>query len=228
MAILLSGCGGSSDQAKVATLGSAVTDDSTTIDTSTPQSTQDALLAFTACMRTNGVDMADPTFDADGNATLGIGPDSGIDPQSEVFQAAQEACAEMLKGVTLGGGPGGGFDPDEIQNSLNDFTACLRDEGLEVDDITFGPPGGGPGGADGTPPDGTDVIGGGGFQPNDGVPGGSGPPQGGPGGADGFDPTALMIARLGLDDSDPAVTTALEACQPILDTAFQPTQEPTG
>ena len=42
-------------------------------------------------MRENGVDMADPTFDADGNPTGGgFGPGSGIDPRSDAFQTAQK------------------------------------------------------------------------------------------------------------------------------------------
>jgi hypothetical protein len=168
-------------------------------------------------MRENGVDMEDPTFDADGNTTGGIfgapGGGSGIDPSSDEFQTAIEACGDLLEGLQLGGGPGGGFDVDEIAASLNDFTACLRDEGLDVDDIEFagpGGPGGGPGpNADGSLPPG-------GF--NGGPPDGA---TGGPGGA-GFNPTQQMIEQLGLDDTDPAVTAAIEACQSILDGAFQP------
>ena len=58
---------------------------------------------------------------------------------------------------------------------------------------------------------------------NGGTPGA--PPDGsatGPG-ADGFDPSQMMIQRLGLDDTDPAVTAALAVCQPVLDDAMQTT-----
>ena len=42
-------------------------------------------------MRQNGIDMADPTFDADGNPTGGgFGRGSGIDPDSTEFQTAQK------------------------------------------------------------------------------------------------------------------------------------------
>jgi hypothetical protein len=227
VALIATACGtGNSASAEVASLGSTT---GTTPDTTVPVDTQDALLKYAACMRENGVDMADPTFDADGNPTGGgFGPNSGIDRQSDEFQKAQTACGDLLQGVTLGGRGGNGFDREAIQNSLNDFTACLRDEGLDVDDITFGPPAGAGGNGTTGAPDGSIPTGaagqGGGF--GGPPPDGSIPANGGPGGA-GFDPTARMIERLGLDDTDPAVVAALAKCQPILTAAFQPADSTT-
>ena len=105
--------------------------------------------------------------------------------------------------------------PTAIQDAFNAFTECLRDEGLEVDDIEFGVgPGGGaigdgPDGATGTPPGGGSVPDGG-FQ--GGPPPGGSIPEGGPGG-EGFDPTDRLIQQLELDEDDPAVTAAVEVCQ---------------
>jgi hypothetical protein len=96
---------------------------------------------------------------------------------------------------------------------------------LEVDDISFGGPGGGPGAGN---PTGGSLPQGGLPGQNDGSvpPGGfDGPPPnaaGGPGG-NGFDPTTRLIEQLGLDATDPAVAAALEKCQPIITDAFQPT-----
>jgi hypothetical protein len=225
LALLATACGtGKSASAEVASLG---TTSGTTPDTTSPVDTQDALLKYAACMRENGIDMADPTFDADGNPTGGgFGPGSGIDPQSDEFQTAQTACGDLLQGVQFGGRGRNGIDREAIQNSLNDYTACLRDEGLDVDDVTFGPPGGGAAGANGNATDGSVPTGapgqGGGFggpPPNGSAPANGG--NGGPGGA-GFDPTARIIERLGLDDTDPAVVAAMAKCEPILTTAFQP------
>jgi hypothetical protein len=226
VALLATACGtGKNASAEVASLGST---SATTPDTTSPVDTQDALLKYAACMRENGIDMADPTFDADGNPTGGgFGPGSGIDPQSDEFQKAQTACSDLLQGVQFGGRGRNGIDREAIQNSFNDFTACLRDDGLDVDDITFGPPGGAAGanGANGNATDGSVPAGagqGGGF--GGPPPGGSAPAnggQGGPGGA-GFDPTARLIERLGLDDTDPAVVAALAKCEPIITAAFQP------
>jgi len=230
--IALSACSsGGSSSTKVASLstGGAGSATSTTL---TSADSQEAILAYAACMREHGVDMKDPTFDADGNVTGQVfGPDSGVDPRSDAFRTAQDACGSMIEGIDFGGGQRGNFDRDAVQTAMNDFTACLRDQGLDVDDVTMGGPGGGgpsgPGGP-GDLPDGSVPTGsGGGFgngnfggTPPDGsgVPGG----PGGPGG-EGFDPTKMLISRLGLDETDPAVTTAISACQSIIDGAFQPT-----
>ena len=211
VALLATACGsGNSAKAQVASLGS-------TAGSSPPSTaagnTQDALLKYAACMRENGVDMADPTFDADGNPTGGgFGAWSGIDPRSDAFQTAQTACGDLLQGVALGGGNRPDFSA--LQTSLSDYTACLRDQGLQVDDITFGAPGGN---GNGGPPTGS-VPAGGGFG---GPPPGGSAPAGGPGGA-GFNPTDRIIQQLGLDESDPAVKTALDACASILTNAFPP------
>lgn len=106
------------------------------------------LLAFAACMRENGVDMADPTVDADGN--LQLGRPGNLDPADrgsiEDTQAAREACAEYLDGVDLG------FqerDQTELQDQILEFTTCMRENGYEdMPDIDFGR-GGAPGAAGG-------------------------------------------------------------------------------
>ena len=58
-------------------------------------------LAHARCMREHGVAFPDPSFSEDGGAVVDIGPGSGLDPDSPVFQRAQEQCRE------LAGGPGG-------------------------------------------------------------------------------------------------------------------------
>lgn len=219
---LLVACGGSGGAAQVATLDTGSVSAAT--DTTVPVDTEEALLEYAQCMRDNGVDMQDPTVDADGNVQGGFGPDSGIDPRSDEFQTAQEACGDLIQGVAFGGGPGGGrFDQTAIQDGLNRFTECLRDEGLDVDDVTMPTPGqGGPGGG-GTLPEGATPGSGGGF---DGGPPGS-PPADGGGDGGGFDPTARIIEQLGLDDTDPAVAAAVDSCSSVLTDAFTPTTDTT-
>lgn len=217
--LVASACGGGKNaSAQIASLGT--TDETGVSTTVAPADTQEALLQYAACMRENGVEMADPTFDADGNPTGGgFGPNSGIDPRSDTFQAAQQMCGDLLQGVALGGrGPGGGFNGEAIQNALSDFTACLRDNGLQVDDVTFGPPNGnGTNGNGGPPADGSLPAGGPGFG---GPPPDGSIPNGGPGDG-GFDPTARIIEQLGLDSTDPTVKAALNTCESIMTDAFQ-------
>ncbi len=214
-------CGSDSASSQVASLGT--TAGNTATDGTTPANTQEAWLAFAQCMRDNGIDMEDPTFDADGNIQSGglFGPNSGLDMQDETTRTALDSCRDLIGDIGPGGGNGGGnFDRTAIQDAFNTFIECLRDQGLDVDDITFGagPGGGGPGGGatpgtgDVPQPPTSDGAGGGGFQ--------GGPPPGAGGDGQGFDPTARIIEQLGLDDTDPAVTTALDACQPALESAF--------
>ncbi len=216
--VLVAGCGGGGSEAsnEVASL-SGDTDIETAAEADSTDTAQ-AALDFAQCMRDNGVDMEDPTFDADGNLEggFGLGPgaadDPGADFRSDEVRTALDACQELLDGVAFGGPGGGDFDPSAISDGLLAYTSCLRDEGLNVDDITLGPPG-----ADGaTPPPGDGDGAAGGFAGGGPPPGGQG---GGPGG-EGFDPTDLLIEQLGLDEDDPEVAAALETCAPVLDSAF--------
>ena len=64
---------------------------------------QDKALKFARCMREHGVDMPDPDFSGGGlRIEMGIG---SVDPGSETFQAAQEACGSAFGPE---GGPKGG------------------------------------------------------------------------------------------------------------------------
>jgi hypothetical protein len=56
-----------------------------------------AALEFAKCMRANGVpDFPDPQTEAAGGPGLLIGPDSGIDPNSPTFKAAEKTCRPKL------------------------------------------------------------------------------------------------------------------------------------
>ena len=248
LVIALAACGGGSSGSQVASLNGAG-GNGNALATDTTLSVQDReqkLLEFAACMRKNGVDMKDPTFDATGNMTGGgFGRNSGIDPRSTEFQAGMKTCGSIIQGIGFGRNRrGGNFDPAKMQAAFNDYTSCLRSNGLtQVKDITFGRPGGdnggqggqnggGNGGQTGT---GGGVFGGGGNGATGGATNGSvppggfdGPPPGGsrpddngnaPGGA-GFDPSRRIIERLGLDTTDPTVQKATEACKAILTNAF--------
>ena len=152
--------GGDSDTTGVATLAGASTDSTVAGADQTPE---EAALAFAACMRENGMaDFADPTVGADGNVEFGAGLGGG-QRDNPNFRTAMETCRTKLG--TAGFGPGarrGNFDPAAMQEATLAYTQCLRDEGLDVGDLTFGPPPGGTGGAG---------------------PGGTGPGGAGPGGA---------------------------------------------
>ena len=77
---------------------------------------QDALIAFSHCMREHGIDMPDPQF-SDGGAQVTVpgGGGRAFDPNSQKFKDAQEACKNLLPGSgelkTGGGGPGSDTGP---------------------------------------------------------------------------------------------------------------------
>jgi hypothetical protein len=137
LAVLVSGCSGAAAPGDgVASLegGTAAT---TTQTTQTPEM-EEALFAFTECMRDNGVPMSDPSIGPDGNLVPGRPIlEEGDQPDEtfrEALRIAQEACAEYLEGVSLAFG---GFDDTEFQDALLAFAECLRDQGIDVADPDF-------------------------------------------------------------------------------------------
>lgn len=69
---------------------------------------EDQMYEYAACMRENGYDMPDPTFDREPGQGQGGGPFGSLDRDDPAFQAAQEACRDLFVGGGPGGGPGGG------------------------------------------------------------------------------------------------------------------------
>jgi hypothetical protein len=68
------------------------------------QKFKEQALKFARCMREHGIDMPDPQFQGGGRMTQRM--EEGIDPKSQRFRDAQEACADGR-----GGGPGMAIGP---------------------------------------------------------------------------------------------------------------------
>ncbi|MDJ0959922.1 MAG: hypothetical protein QNJ88_04625 [Acidimicrobiia bacterium] len=136
VAVFAAACGGGeSDGTGVASLdGTDTTALETPAGASTDVDEEQALIEFTQCMRDNGVDIGDPTVDAEGNASLDF---RGIDVGSldeEAINVARTACEGYLEGVTLGFDLG---DPTELQDMALEFAQCMRDNGYDIDDPDF-------------------------------------------------------------------------------------------
>lgn len=191
--LLVAACGGGSNA------GVASLDVTATTSTTTPEgaatSTEEALLAFTECLREHGLEVDDPDFDGTGGFGFGFpgaggGNGAGLDDDT---QAAVEACQPLLAGIQ---GQFQDLDQSELEGQLFAFAECMRDEGVEWPDpdlTAFGPGGGAAG-----PPGG-----------QGGEPGG-GPGVGGP------------FAGNGVDMEDPLVQAALETCQSDFGFGFGP------
>lgn len=152
LAILVAACGGAaaSDGSAVASLDTGASTTSTSeapgASTSSSDDPQEAFLKFSQCMRDNGVDVPDPTFDAQGRPQLQPGNNGAgqLDPNDPDVQKAMQECQQYLQGAF--GGQFSEEDQQARQQALLEFAQCLRDQGLDVDDPDFSQGGGGPGG----------------------------------------------------------------------------------
>ena len=90
------------------------------------------LMAFTQCMRDQGIELKDPKVDSNGN----IQPPEPVDPSKispEQLRKAFPNCQEHLEGLTFGGERP---DISELIDQLVEVTTCLREKGFDVDDPT--------------------------------------------------------------------------------------------
>jgi hypothetical protein len=98
----------------------------------TAVNTEAALLAFAQCIREHGVEIPDPTVDADGNVLIQPPAGAVSDPAlRERFGEARTACADHLEGVTQG------FtneDRAQLQDQLVAVAQCMRGKGIDVPD----------------------------------------------------------------------------------------------
>jgi hypothetical protein len=184
-----------------ATAGTAADDAAaTTLDA------DEAALAFSQCMRDEGLDFPDIGVDANGNPAIRDAfAASGIDPQSQEFRDGIGACREILAGAGFGGRGGGRADDPEIQDALVEYSECLRDQGLDVGDVQLG---------------GNGQNGGANGNNGDAAAGGEDAPPRGQGRGRFGDPSERIAENLGLDADDPEVAGALQTCGPILETAL--------
>jgi hypothetical protein len=129
LAALLAGCGGgSSSNGGVAHLAAGTGSGATTGGGAAGPgsgSPEAALLAFSKCMRSNGI----PNFpDPSGSGGFSFRRGSGIDPLSPAFKAAQAKCKKFQPG---GGPPGSGPPPSAqvLAHWLN-ISQCMRRHGV--------------------------------------------------------------------------------------------------
>lgn len=221
-------CGGeSTSSADLPSLGgSGAGSEDGSSSTSTTANPEKAAQAFVACLREQGLEVADPEVGADGQIDFRTIFDSAnLGPGSEEGRTAMDACRDELDGA--------GFGPSEDdraarQEAMLSFTSCLRGEGLTVEDPSFEGPGGMRPGA---PPEGA-VAGGSGASgdtASNGSVGTSGPigaasgvvgsagvgqgPQVAPGQPPSEEERTQRLAEmLDLDPADEQVSAAFDAC----------------
>jgi hypothetical protein len=98
-------------------------------------SVEAALLAFSQCMRDQGItDMPDPTVDSDGNVKIQRPPGGDDSAAHDAFVAARERCDTYLQGVTQGFSHG---DTTQTQDQFLELAQCMRGRGVDVPDPDF-------------------------------------------------------------------------------------------
>jgi len=159
VALMAAACGGSDEAGGIATLdqegenlaldqGGAFPDgldQATAVTGDGEMDPEEAMLAYTECMREQGIAMADPVMDDEGNLRLSR-PERVADGEfnREEMMAAREACAPLFEGVAQQ------FErPDEteFQDGLLAYAACMRENGYDMPDpdLTSSEPGTGGG-----------------------------------------------------------------------------------
>ena len=96
------------------------------------------MMAFTECLREQGVEVMDPVVDADGNVDKPEFPE-GVDWDKEKMGQAWETCAHHLEGFTGWGKER--VDAREQAEQLDQYIAlatCLREKNYDIDDPTAG------------------------------------------------------------------------------------------
>src|SRR5262245_52741014 len=89
---------------------------------------EDEILDYFACLRKNGVDIKDPTFDANGNIDFGSGGNPMRSVDRDKLDKAEEACGDFPQ---LPGGLGSG-DSQEFQDNLVEVAKCMRQHGIDM------------------------------------------------------------------------------------------------
>ena len=103
------------------------------------------MLDFAQCLREQGFDVGDPTVDADGNVQLPpikiTSTVSGDDPEEGIADLNERmaSCEDHLEGVVMTGDSSGASG---FEDTLLEYTQCMRDNGVEMPDPDFSSGGG--------------------------------------------------------------------------------------
>ena len=149
LALVAGACTGDSDLPSIASLETDPPNPSAESATDADQAadSEAAMLAFTQCLRDQGIDVGDPTIDADGN--LQLPPiefetsDTVTDPDElpdmSEFEEMIAPCEEHLEGVVGSFSPG---DTTEIEDMFLAYAECMRENGIDMPDPDFSSDGG--------------------------------------------------------------------------------------
>jgi hypothetical protein len=130
--IALTACGGGPESSDVPTMQETQPAANEENGTTPVTDNESMMMAFTECLREQGLDVADPIIDADGNIGKPA-PVSGGEFEKGALEAVWEACEEHLEGFTA---EEESIDISEQVDQAVALAACLRDRGYDVADPT--------------------------------------------------------------------------------------------
>ena len=152
LALVAAACSDSVDSAEIASLEADSANTSEDASASNAggdpvAQSEAAMLAFTQCLRDQGIDIDDPTMDADGNMQLppinievpDIVADPDEAPDMSEFEDMIAACEEHLEGVVSTFSTA---DTTEIEDMFLAYAECMRDNGVDMPDPDFSSGGG--------------------------------------------------------------------------------------
>lgn len=138
LALVVGACSNGGDSQQVASIETAPEDITQEADSDPATESEAAMLAFTQCLRDQGIDVDDPTIDADGNMQLppikieGVaGTDPNEAPDFAAFEELMAPCEEHLEGIVTTTGSG---SPAELGDSLLAYAQCMRSHGIDMPD----------------------------------------------------------------------------------------------
>ena len=145
LALVVGACSDSGGSSKVASIDTDTADVSEQVEIDPGEETEAAMLAFTQCLRDQGIDVEDPTMDADGNMQLPpislTSVVDGADPEAPMpdFDAIVAPCEEHLAGIVTTAGPG---DMIGVEDMFLAYAECMRSNGVDMPDPDFSSNGG--------------------------------------------------------------------------------------
>jgi hypothetical protein len=161
--VALAGCGGGgTGNDGVASLSGGTSTTVKAKSKTSEQSQRDALLAYTRCLRKEGIDVEDPTFSnggpSGGLATAPGEDDPGAGPtammatpggaiklpnvESPAFKAADKKCKPILDAARADMPEPSAEEKAEAQDRALAFAKCMREHGVDMPDPTFDANGG--------------------------------------------------------------------------------------
>jgi len=137
LALLAGACSNDGGTEEVASIESNAIDASQQAESDPAADTEEAMLAFTQCLRDQGLDVDDPTMDADGNMQLApisftsVVPEGDTEPEIPDFESLVAPCEVLLEGIvtTAGSGP-----PAEMEDAFLAYAQCMRANGVDMPD----------------------------------------------------------------------------------------------